>query len=606
MKVSGRRLFGVVAVVINAALVAGLAMPSDAAPARDSATCKRRCTDTVAPSVAVLAPATGSTATGRVDVTGTASDNVSVAGVAIQVDGGSWIAASGTTSWTVSIDTRAYADGEHTIAARATDTAGNSSLTSVTVGVVNTTVDANPPKVTIISPSPGATVSGTVEVSGTAADDRTVAAVAVSLDGGEWRAASGTSSWQYSFDARALTVGSHVVTARATDMSGNATSASVSAYVAASSPDDVVVSDPNARNGLELLGRTRLPTWGTITGVLATESFTNRKVAWFRDATSGETSTIELPTDSSHGWSELASVMSSSSDLWLSGAGGGLVVRHYRLSGSPLPTSAQLVESRTFGDPDSRQGDLLALTSGAVVAAWHQQGANGLPQGQHVAYRGAGAWQMVPPLRFMPTRSSDQVLGQHPADASVWLFSNPDAWGAVGAAHLTEADGVLRVDWVDGQLLSDEEHGLFGPHGENASLAVAADRSTNTLALAYQSADARTFTDGNRVLVGARVAVARLSADGSPTFTAAPVWAERVSAVGLMIVGGETVVSYRPVAEATMSYDELFSNRSRSGAWEPGVRVGNVGAGHAVVGYGTSRAEVVAKFDDGAIHLRTV
>ena len=48
------------------------------------------------------------------------------------------------------------------------------------------------------------------------------------------------------------------------------------------------------------------------------------------------------------------------------------------------------------------------------------------------------------------------------ADGSIWLFSNPDAWGAIGAAHLTEANGALRVDWTDSTFLNTNEHGLHG------------------------------------------------------------------------------------------------------------------------------------------------
>lgn len=597
------------AALVAVALTSALTTTADAAPARDSGgtTCKRRCADTVAPTVAVSAPTAGSTVSGSVTVTGSAGDNVAVTAVAVQVDGGPWSPAGGTTSWSAVLDTTSYADGDHTIVARATDGAGNTSSTSVTARVANgTAADTTPPTVVISSPVSGSTVSGVVTVSGSASDASGVASVAVSVDGGAWSAATGTSSWSKQIDTTTWAAGAHAISIQATDASGNVGTASVPVETVSASSGDVVVRDPNATYGLELLGRTRLPTWGSVTGVLASESFTNRKVAWFRDAATGATSTVDLPSDSNQGWGELATAMASPTDLWVTGGSGPLTLRHYALSGSPLPTSATLVESRTFGDADSRQGDLIVLASGAVVAAWHQQGANGLPHGQLVAYRPTGGgWQELPALTFMSTRASDQVLAQHPGDASVWLFSNPDAWGAIGVAHLTEVAGTLHVDWVDGYFLRDEEYGVYGPHGENPYLAVAADPATGTLALAYQSADFQRFTDGTTVVAGARVAVARIPATGAPSFTVAPVWAERVSSVGLVVAGGETVVFYQAVDEATLSTANVSVSRFRDGAWAPAERIGTLRTSSWPIGYGTARPEVAAGLDDGAIHLRT-
>ena len=63
-------------------------------------------------------------------VTGTASDNLSVAKVEVQVDSLGWIQAGGTTSWSYSLNTSNFLNGEHTLSARATDGAGNPSATA--------------------------------------------------------------------------------------------------------------------------------------------------------------------------------------------------------------------------------------------------------------------------------------------------------------------------------------------------------------------------------------------------------------------------------------------------------------------------------------------
>jgi len=57
-------------------------------------------------------------------VSGTAADNVAVSKVEVSIDGGVWNTATGTTSWTFSLNTQNQLNGSHTISARATDSTG--------------------------------------------------------------------------------------------------------------------------------------------------------------------------------------------------------------------------------------------------------------------------------------------------------------------------------------------------------------------------------------------------------------------------------------------------------------------------------------------------
>ena len=94
--------------------------------------------DFTPPGVVLNFPVNGSTVSGSTLVSGTASDNVAVAKVEVNVDGGTWSTAAGTTSWSFSLNTQNLLNGQHTIFARATDTSGNpSSVPSVTVRVFN-------------------------------------------------------------------------------------------------------------------------------------------------------------------------------------------------------------------------------------------------------------------------------------------------------------------------------------------------------------------------------------------------------------------------------------------------------------------------------------
>jgi hypothetical protein len=97
--------------------------------------------DTTAPTVSITAPTAGSTVSGTVAVNASASDNVGVSKVEFYVDGA--LRATATTSpYSWSWDTTAFANGAHSLVAKAYDAAGNigtSSTVSVTVSNTITT-----------------------------------------------------------------------------------------------------------------------------------------------------------------------------------------------------------------------------------------------------------------------------------------------------------------------------------------------------------------------------------------------------------------------------------------------------------------------------------
>lgn len=94
------------------------------------------------PQVGITGPADGSTVSGTVTVTGTAQaqGTASITQVQVSVDGGNPQPASGTTSWSASIDTTGLSNGSHTITAQATDSNGLTGAATVTVNVSNAAV----------------------------------------------------------------------------------------------------------------------------------------------------------------------------------------------------------------------------------------------------------------------------------------------------------------------------------------------------------------------------------------------------------------------------------------------------------------------------------
>jgi hypothetical protein len=176
-------------------------------------------------------------------ITGSASASLGLANVSISVDGGAYQAATGTTSWSYTLNTTGIAVGTHTVTARAVDTGGNSKTASASISV---TADTTAPTVTITSPLNGATVTGTISVTGQASDNVRVAQVAVSIDGGPYAAATGTTSWSLSLNTSSLSMGSHTITARATDGAGNAGTSSVSVNAPDTTPPTVSIAAPTS------------------------------------------------------------------------------------------------------------------------------------------------------------------------------------------------------------------------------------------------------------------------------------------------------------------------------------------------------------------------
>jgi hypothetical protein len=205
----------------------------------------------------------------------------------------------------------------------------------------------------------------------------------------------------------------------------------------------------------------------------------------------------------------------------------------------------------------------------------------------------------------MPSNSSKQVLVQHPADDSLWLFSDPDAWAATGAAHFTETGSGLAVDWTNATYLSKNVLGEVGPEGENPDLAVAANPAAATIDVAFEDANIKFFSTDPAVK-GAYVTLAHIPASGPATFDVLPTYVERISGLALSIVGSDTWLSYRPVDAATLTWDQLYSSRLTAGTWSAAVRLGRLSSAYQPLTYTSGGPLVAARLADGAVHVFTL
>lgn len=172
----------------------------------------------IPPIVDITSPS-GGTVSGSITIQGTANDpdKDNIESVFVSIDNMvNWEITSGTTSWSWNWDTIDYSNGEHTIYAKAYDGEDSSEIVSITVTVDNGGNKA--PLVSITYPSDGATVSGEIEIRGTASDyDGFVQLVELRIDDDPWIELSGTTNWNWNWDTTDYTNGEHTIRARARD-----------------------------------------------------------------------------------------------------------------------------------------------------------------------------------------------------------------------------------------------------------------------------------------------------------------------------------------------------------------------------------------------------
>jgi hypothetical protein len=187
--------------------------------------------DTTAPSVSVSSPASGATVSGSTAVSATAADNVGVVGVQFKLDGANLGSEDTTSPYSVSWSTTTATNGSHSLAAVARDAAGNTT-TSAAVGVTVSNGDATSPSVSITSPASGVSVSGTIVVLATAADNVAVVGVQFKLDGANLGSEDTIAPYSIYWNTQPVSDGTHLLGAVARDAAGNmGTSASVTVVV---------------------------------------------------------------------------------------------------------------------------------------------------------------------------------------------------------------------------------------------------------------------------------------------------------------------------------------------------------------------------------------
>lgn len=183
--------------------------------------------DTQAPVASISSPTGGSTVSGQVTVSVSATDNTGVARVDVYVNG-SKVGSDSSSPFSISWDSTKATNGTALLQAVAVDAAGNAGQSAtVSVKVSNTTTttgaDTTSPVVAITNPGNGATVGGrSVTIKVSASDDSGATKISQQLfiDGAQVASTTG-GSLSYTWDLRKVSKGAHTIEALATDAAGN-------------------------------------------------------------------------------------------------------------------------------------------------------------------------------------------------------------------------------------------------------------------------------------------------------------------------------------------------------------------------------------------------
>lgn len=203
-------------------------------------------TPSTAPTVAITAPANGSTISDTQTVAANATDAVGVSGVQFKLDGVNLGDEDTTAPYTATWDTKTASDGNHTLTAIARNAANLTAVSTVNVTVNNpvTPPPATPPTISFSAPTNSATVSGSQTVTANASDAVGVAGVQFKLDGANLGAEDTTAPYSTTWGTTASTNGSHTLSAVARNTSGLTTTSTITVNV------NNVVAPPQAPTNL--------------------------------------------------------------------------------------------------------------------------------------------------------------------------------------------------------------------------------------------------------------------------------------------------------------------------------------------------------------------
>ena len=114
------------------------------------------------------------------------------------------------------------------------------------------TTDTTKPIISVSAPAQNATVSGSVNIIGSASDNKALASVVYQIDGGTKIAVTGLASWSVALDTTTVANGTHTIVFTATDTSQNSATASLPLNISNASVDTSPPVGPTSFSRLNL------------------------------------------------------------------------------------------------------------------------------------------------------------------------------------------------------------------------------------------------------------------------------------------------------------------------------------------------------------------
>jgi len=179
--------------------------------------------DDVSPTITITNPTNNADVTGTFSVSVDASDDVEVNRVELYING--ILSQEDTTvPYTFSVDDTILNSGANQIEARAFDSSDNTASDQITVNILVT--DTTAPTITIINPTDGQTISGKTKITVLASDESGIDTVKIFVDGTLKTTLSG-STFDYTWNPKGISGGTHTISSIATDNNGNSSQTSV-------------------------------------------------------------------------------------------------------------------------------------------------------------------------------------------------------------------------------------------------------------------------------------------------------------------------------------------------------------------------------------------
>ncbi|MGV7226936.1 MAG: S8 family serine peptidase [Nitrosopumilus sp.] len=190
--------------------------------------------DNVAPTVAITSPANNSDVTGSFIVSVDASDETSLEKVELYING--ILSQQDTTiPYEFSVDGTALNSGSNQVEVKAVDSSNNSASDQIAVNVL---IDSTAPTVAITNPTDGQIITGKTRIVVLASDDSEISKVEIFIDGTLKSTLTG-STYEYNWNPKGASGGTHTISSVATDISGNSAETSI----------DVILEKGGDKNG---------------------------------------------------------------------------------------------------------------------------------------------------------------------------------------------------------------------------------------------------------------------------------------------------------------------------------------------------------------------